>query len=77
MVTISERPAQVENRAVPGFWEDNLMIDKDGKSQIAALSSAPADMSCLFGFPTTEPRSASPSSWLRKWKPFPTFSATA
>lgn len=73
VVNISERPAEAGDRAVPGFWEGDLIIGKGNKSQIATLVERATRFVLLVKIPYDRNADRVASHLSRKMESLPDF----
>lgn len=73
MVMISERPAEVEDRAVPGHWEGDLVIGKLGRSQIGTLVERSTRFVMLLHLPEKRDATTVANAMIRQMGHLPGF----
>jgi len=71
MINISERPAEAQDRAVPGHWEGDLIIGKNQASQIGTLVERSTGFVQLLHLPNGRSADVVAQAMTAKIKAFP------
>lgn len=71
MVMISERPAQAEDRAIPGHWEGDLILGAGNKSAVGTLVERSTRFVILLHLPGRHDAEAVQDAIIRKMRSLP------
>jgi transposase, IS30 family len=51
IISVSDRPAEAEDRAVPGHWEGDMVVGKNSKSQVLTLAERASRFCLIIALP--------------------------
>nr|AGS52901.1 mobile element protein [uncultured bacterium contig00016] len=71
MLNISQRPAEANDRAIPGHWEGDLIVGKGGRSAIGTLVERSTRFCVLLHLPKDHAASSVQKEIVRKMKMLP------
>ena len=69
--TIAQRPPEVEDRAVPGHWEGDLVLGANGKSAVGVLVERSTRFTILLHLPTTHDAESVAAAMIREMSDLP------
>lgn len=71
MVMISDRPASVEDRAIPGHWEGDLILGAGNQSAVGTLVERATRFTILLHLPGHHDAGAVQEAIVKKMRPLP------